>query len=483
MKESVTTAAAHRQYQDSVSAFRRWIPDPTLRMAFSREADGYFRRCALGVWQADNAVGITPRHVEFYNAIYSGTGPAPSALYWEVATGVADYDLFQPPAFFAALRDYDRRKGTTLARRFTDQLTLLLLLFAAVDGVVSEAEAGFVNACSDTLLALCERDGLSGDCPALKADEFVTHVPAPAQPPTEVVPAAEQEETPLPESEPTLEELLAELDGLCGLEQVKQDVKSLINLVKVRRLREEAGLPVPPMSLHLVFLGNPGTGKTTVARLLARLYHAIGVLPKGQLVEVDRSGLVAGFVGQTALKTQEVIQKAIGGVLFIDEAYALVNQDNGNDFGREAIEVLLKNMEDHRKDLVVIVAGYSQLMEKFIHSNPGLESRFNKYFYFEDYDGAQLFTILQSMCVKNGYVLTPEGEALARRELMALYEDRDENFGNARDVRNLFEQAVARQSDRVARLETPTREQLMELRPEDLAEPGDASSPQGAMEV
>ena len=477
MKESVTTAAAHRQYQDSVSAFRRWIPDPTLRMAFSREADGFFRLCALGVWQADNAVGITPRHVEFYNAIYSGTGPAPSALYWEVATGVADYDLFQPPAFFSALRDYDRRKGTTLARRFTDQLTLLLLLFAAVDGVVSEAEAGFVNACSDTLLALCERDGLSGDRPALKADEFVTHVPAPAQPPAEVVPAAEQEETPLPESEPTLEELLAELDGLCGLDQVKRDVKSLTNLVKVRRLREEAGLPVPPMSLHLVFLGNPGTGKTTVARLLAKLYHAIGVLPKGQLVEVDRSGLVAGFVGQTALKTQEVIQKAIGGVLFIDEAYALVNQDNGNDFGREAVEVLLKNMEDHRKDLVVIVAGYSQLMEKFIHSNPGLESRFNKYFYFEDYDGAQLFTILQSMCAKNGYVLTPEGEALARRELMALYEDRDENFGNARDVRNLFEQAVARQSDRVARLEAPTREQLMELRPEDLTEPGVAPSP------
>ena len=477
MRESVTAAEAHRQYQETVSAFRRWIPDPTLRMAFSREADGFFRLCALGVWQADNAVGITPRHVEFYNASYSGTGPAPSALYWEVATGVADYDLFQPPAFFSALRDYDRRKGTTLARRFTDQLTLLLLLFAAVDGVVSEAEAGFVNACSDTLLALCERDGLSGDRPALKADEFVTHVPAPAQPPAEVVPAAEQEETPLPESEPTLEELLAELDGLCGLDQVKRDVKSLTNLVKVRRLREEAGLPVPPMSLHLVFLGNPGTGKTTVARLLAKLYHAIGVLPKGQLVEVDRSGLVAGFVGQTALKTQEVIQKAIGGVLFIDEAYALVNQDNGNDFGREAVEVLLKNMEDHRKDLVVIVAGYSQLMEKFIHSNPGLESRFNKYFYFEDYDGAQLFTILQSMCAKNGYVLTPEGEALARRELMDLYEDRDENFGNARDVRNLFEQAVARQSDRVARLEAPTREQLMELRPEDLTEPGVAPSP------
>ena len=236
-----------------------------------------------------------------------------------------------------------------------------------------------------------------GDRPALKADEFVTRPRTSAPPEEEPAPA---EDKPLPP--PDLDQVLAELDALCGLERVKKDVKSLINLVKVQKLRQEQGLPVSPMSLHLVFLGNPGTGKTTVARLLARIYHAIGILSKGQLVEVDRSGLVAGFVGQTAIKTQEAVQKALGGVLFIDEAYALVNQENGNDFGREAIEVLLKNMEDHRDDLIVIAAGYSGLMEKFIHSNPGLESRFNKYFYFEDYTGPQLMEIFQSMCQKTG---------------------------------------------------------------------------------
>ena len=246
--------------------------------------------------------------------------------------------------------------------------------------------------------------------------------------------------------------------------------------MKVRKLRQEAGLPVPPMSLHLVFLGNPGTGKTTVARLLAKIYRSMGVLPKGQLVEVDRSGLVAGFVGQTAIKTQEVIQKAIGGVLFIDEAYALVNQDSPNDFGHEAIEVLLKNMEDHRKDLIVIVAGYSELMERFIHANPGLESRFNKCFYFADYDGGQLFSILESMCKKNGYTLSPEAAQWAKEDLETLYQERDENFGNARDVRNLFEKAVSRQSDRVAKLDAPTREQLMELLPEDLKESEDETT-------
>ena len=468
MKGSLSAAEVHRQYSEGVAAFRGQIADAALRERFTREADVFFRACALGVWQRDGA-SLTPRHVEYYNAIYTRGNPAPSILFWELSTAVSGYPGFRAPDFFPRMRACDKVAGSHLARRFTDLTVLMLLLFAAVDDVVSEAEAGFVNACADALGTLCDRDGLAEEKPPLDVGQVVTRRPAPDPAPAETPapPAGEaQEEAPAP----SLEELMAELDGLCGLEQVKADVKSLINLVKVRRLRQEHGLPVPPMSLHLVFLGNPGTGKTTVARLLAGIYRAIGVLSKGQLVEVDRSGLVAGFVGQTALKTGEVLQKALGGVLFIDEAYALANPDAPNDFGREAIETLLKGMEDHRDDLIVIVAGYTELMERFLHANPGLESRFNKYFHFDDYNGAQLMEIFQAMCRKNGYTLDPAGEACARAQFQALYDQRDENFGNARDVRNRFERAVARQADRLAALEAPGKEELMALTEADLKE-------------
>ena len=265
---------------------------------------------------------------------------------------------------------------------------------------------------------------------------------------------------------------MAQLEDLVGLEEVKKDIKNLMNLVKVRKLRQEHELPVPPMSLHLVFTGNPGTGKTTVARLISGLYAAIGVLSKGQLVEVDRSGLVAGYVGQTALKTQEVIQSALGGVLFIDEAYSL-SSGGENDFGREAIETILKAMEDHRDDLIVIVAGYTGPMERFLSSNPGLASRFNKYFYFPDYTGEQLMAIFRIQCKKNGYVLTPEAEEAAIALFNELYEERGENFGNGRDVRNCFEDMVVRQANRLAAMDSPSKEDLQAGLPEDLQDDED----------
>jgi len=473
----MTPAAVHKQYDEAMTAFRRQIADPAARVAFGREADGFMRACACGVWHADQ--GMTPRHVEYYNAIYSKGNPVPTALYWELASAVEGYQGFVLPTFFRRLVQADLEQGRSQSRRFVDTFTLMLLLFAAVDGKVSETEAGFVNTCADSLSSYCGHAGVGGGKSGLDVNEFVARRTDGA--PVKTGRPEDEEVSPVPtgagdpqkeeareEAEPSLEELLAQLDGLCGLSKVKEDVKSLINLVKVRKLRQEAGLPVPPMSLHLVFMGNPGTGKTTVARLLAKIYHAVGVLSKGQLVEVDRSGLVAGFVGQTALKTQEAIEKALGGVLFIDEAYALATQDNPNDFGRESIEVLLKGMEDHRDDLIVIVAGYTDLMGDFIHANPGLESRFNKYFYFEDYDGVQLAEIFRSICKKNGYQLDEKADKAAAEAFQVMYDRRDENFGNARDVRNVFEAAVARQANRVAVIESPKKEDLMALTVADL---------------
>ena len=297
------------------------------------------------------------------------------------------------------------------------------------------------------------------------ADDLWGQPPAPqAEAPQETKTEPEKEALPPKEN---IEDLKKELDEYVGLTQVKKEVASLINLVRVQQMRKEQNLPVNDLSLHMVFSGNPGTGKTMIARLMARIYHSLGILSKGQLVEVDRSALVAGYVGQTAIKTQEVIQKAMGGVLFIDEAYTLTNR-GGTDFGQEAVDTLLKAMEDNRDDLIVIVAGYTDLMRDFIHSNPGLESRFNKYFQFEDYNGEQLAEIFRSQCKKNGYTLDAETEGAAAEAFKLMYENRDENFGNARDVRNIFETAIARQANRVAIMENPTKEDLMALTIADL---------------
>lgn len=267
----------------------------------------------------------------------------------------------------------------------------------------------------------------------------------------------------------TLEELLEQLNALTGLSEVKRDVNSLIHLQEIKKLRKQRGLKEIPVSNHLVFYGNPGTGKTTVARLLAKIYHRMGILTTGQFMEVDRSGLVGGYVGQTALKTKEVIDKAMGGVLFIDEAYTLTYNKSENDYGKEAIDTLLKAMEDNRDNFIVIVAGYPELMAQFVDSNPGLRSRFNKYINFVDYNPQELMEIYYGMCDNSGYINTAEAIAYVEDYLTKKYETRGQNFANAREVRNLLERAVLKQADRLYEVKNLTNEQICTLELSDVS--------------
>ena len=470
----------HKIYLENTDTFYR-----SAGRSYKSEIDAFITDCALRVWS--HSTGTTQEKVDLANQIYSRSQEKPNWLLWNMTEKMVQTGEFLPPLFFWSLVEEDARTGSQNSRILVRITTNILLYAAACDYEITDAEAQAITEITDKLNALCDSHNVKKDTGGLNPFDYVTSsapgflenadssqgtqaAPKPetkAEEKTEEGTAAAEEEKPLPSQE----ELLEQLDSLIGLEEVKKDVKSLINLIKVRKLRTDNDLPIPPMSMHMVFMGNPGTGKTTVARLMGQLYAAIGALSKGQLIETDRSGLVAGYVGQTAMKTQEMINSALGGVLFIDEAYSL-SSGGENDYGREAIETLLKAMEDHRDELVVIVAGYDEPMEKFLHSNPGLESRFNKYFYFPDYTGEELMGIFNLQCKKNGYTLSPEAEELAKQAFNVMYETRDDNFGNGRDVRNCFEDMVARQSDRVAAMEDPSKDDLMTFLPEDLVAAG-----------
>lgn len=270
-----------------------------------------------------------------------------------------------------------------------------------------------------------------------------------------------------------LDKALADLNALTGLKSVKTEVNGLVNLIRVRNLRSQQGLQLPPLTLHLVFTGNPGTGKTTVGRLIAQIFHGLGLLSKGHLVEVDRSGLVAGYTGQTALKVQSVVRRALDGVLFIDEAYSLADEEGTGDLGEEAVDTLLKLMEDHRQNLVVIVAGYTEPMDSFLNSNPGLRSRFNRFIHFEDYNAQELYDIFVHNCVKGGYTFNDACAQHVYAHLNRLYQTRGENFGNGRTVRNFFEQTLTKHANRLAQNLNPSKQDLMTLTPEDLPAAGE----------
>lgn len=361
--------------------------------------------------------------------------------------------LNRAPVAVSYLEEYDRRFGFNYADRARHSLFEFANLVIKFDGTVTKREAAALLQFKQTLYP-------QGGAPV--ADEKVKEGEATGK--------AEETDAPLIEEEPPrpIEDLLKELDTLVGLERVKRDVRELINFLKVQQMRTEKGMQPLPISRHLVFYGNPGTGKTTIARLLAQVYRTLKILTRGHLVETDRSGLVAGYVGQTALKVKEVVDQSLGGVLFIDEAYALNPEGRGNDFGQEAVETLLKLMEDHRHDLIVIVAGYTRKMDEFLASNPGLRSRFNKFLHFEDYSPEQLSDIFKGFCRKAEFKMAAEAEGKLLEIFKLLVLTRDEAFGNARTARNLFEMAVSKQANRIVSLAEVNQEVLSTIEAADV---------------
>lgn len=435
----------HITYQQGISAFLELYPIKDNSIV--KEIDAFSRVCALALWyQFTDDVELC---TEAINEIY--TKETQRKIFTENQVKEAfkllskDSISIKEPEFFNNIINYDIEHTTNFSRRFASGMLLIFMTFLLIDEQISFEEVRMATKFHQTLTDMCDLKNISSYKIDFDPYSYVTQ--------NEEKPLHKtnsNKEIKITKTEQSSKSAAEEFDELIGLKSVKKEVGDIINFATVQKMRKGKKLPTTSVSYHLVFTGNPGTGKTTVARIIAKVYKELGILSSGHLVEVSSSDLVAGYVGQTAIKTQEVINKAIGGVLFIDEAYTLVD-GNGQGFGQEAIDTILKEMEDHRDNLVVIVAGYDDLMENFINSNPGLKSRFNRYIHFDDYSAEELYQIFASLCDKNKYVVTEE----AKRRLNEYFENyvaiKNENSGNGRDVRNLFEKVITKQANRLSK--------------------------------
>jgi Cdc6-like AAA superfamily ATPase len=431
----------------------------TDRYKMSTHVRVFLAKLLAAVIHADGNIGSD--EFNLYRAFFSSKSESINASMEEIQRFSATIGRLGDtcPEFMSALVFHDRAFASTFAQEVNDAFRDAAIVVANVDGSESPAEERRRRQFTDMLSRWAIR---AQDRPLPTG--FDANGSAKAGAMAKKATATAEKNL----KEPSAADLLREFRSLTGMDAVKIEVETLVNLARVDQMRRDKGLPSPDLSKHLVFTGNPGTGKTTVARLISKLYKAIGLLSKGHLVEVDRSGLVVGYIGQTATQVKDVVEKAVGGVLFIDEAYALTAATGSNDFGREAVDTLIKLMEDHRDDLVVIVAGYPKEMATFLDSNPGLRSRFNRFIHFVDYTSGELLSIFKTICEKSGYLLHPDAEMAIKGLLDQVGPDNASRFGNGRGVRNLFEHAVTNHANRLSSLAEPTIEELKELVPDDM---------------